>query len=251
MIVILIRRPAPDAVFGIGNVGILLLSNRCIQAVPDHLVRHIQSKRCHQRIVCIQAKSRLRRLLNAHPDLLHRMHHFPVAVQLIPEQICHHNHLRTNQGNHLLQSPLIAFDYRVVCLRLSGPGGIAGDLRCDTGEKVGSGFVGKTFMSGGCQRMLQHSRCCGLSVGSRHHNDFHSGACHLQNIFRKYPCRLSGKCRAAASRHAKKPSCSLAGCNGQNSLKLIWFTHYQFPFVDFLSLPCTALVRIFSLEFRL
>ena len=251
MIVILIRRPAPDTVFGIGNVCILLLSDRCIQAVPDHLVRHIQSKRCHQRIVCIQAKSRLRRLLNAHPDLLHRMHHFSVAVQLIPEQICHHNHLRMDQRNHLLQSPLVAFDHRVVCPWLSGPGGITGNLRRDTGEKVGSGFVGKTFMPGRCQRMLQHPRRRGLSVGSRHHNDFHPGACHLQNVFCKYPRCLSGKCRAAASRHAKKPSCSLAGCNGQNGLKLIWFTHYKYPLINFLSLPYAALVRYSPSGFRL
>ena len=73
--------------------------------------------------------------LISHPDAdrIRGMHDFPVAVQLVAEQVCNGDDFRMDQRNNLFERAFITFDDRVMRLRPSAPCRVAGQLRGNAG----------------------------------------------------------------------------------------------------------------------
>ena len=166
-VVIFILRLAADAVGGVGNLrpgpgggGPLL------DAKPDHLIGQVPGQGGREGAVRVQAELGLRHALHGHPDVLQRVGHFTVAVQLIPEQVGHYHHLGLQLGENLPGRRLVALDNGVFLPAFAGKAAVHHKLRGDAADEVGPGTVGKIAFPLLQKGLLHHAGAGGLAVGA-------------------------------------------------------------------------------------
>ena len=166
-VVIFILRLAADAVGGVGDLrlgpgggGPLL------DAEPDHLIGQVPGQGGGEGAVRVQAEPGLRHALHGYPDVLQRMGHLAIAVQLVPKQVGHHHHLGLQLGENPPGRRLVALDDGVFLPAFAGEAAVHHKFRGDAADEVGAGAVGKIAFPLLQKGLLHHAGAGGLAVGA-------------------------------------------------------------------------------------
>ena len=192
IVIINIFTAASGTFAGIRQVDVTLYADRGVQAEINDLIGQSQGQGGGERLFRVQDQSGLGNPAGTDPDLLQRIFNAAVTVHLVTEQVGDHDRFGMHQGNDLFQGRFITLQNRVMGLGLSGPGGIAGQFRCNSGQQIGAGFIEQTGMAGLRQGMLDHIAGSRLAVGAGDYNDFHAFRSPLQNLFRDPHGHLAG-----------------------------------------------------------
>ena len=100
-VVVVIFCLAADAVGSVRDLRLLPRGDgSLLQSVKDGSVGQIQCQGGGEGAVGIEAEHRIRCTLNPEADILQRVGHLTVAVQLVAKEIGHQNHLRLQLGEH-------------------------------------------------------------------------------------------------------------------------------------------------------
>ena len=158
---------AADAVRRIGELVDPVVIDGRIDAEEHHRVRQHVMKRRAQRVVRVHAERRVLGVFNADADVLQRMRDLTIAVELVAEDVRHHDGLRVNKFRDGLERRLVRLNERVRIAALARQRRVHGKLRRHAAEQICAGLVGKERNSSVRPRLLDHARRRGLAVGAR------------------------------------------------------------------------------------
>ena len=158
---------AADAVWRVGQLLHARGVDRRVDAEENHRIFKIVVDRRAERIVRVQAERRVRAVADANLDVFQRVRHLAVAVELVAEEVRHHDGLRVDERGNRLERRLVRLDQCVRIAALAEQGGVHGELGGHAAEQVCAGLVGKVRNSSVSPRLLDHTRGRGLAVGAR------------------------------------------------------------------------------------
>ena len=164
-----------------------------------------------ERIVRVQAERRVRAVADANLDVFQRVRHLAVAVELVAEEVRHHDGLRVDERGNRLERRLVRLDQCVRIAALAEQGGVHGELGGHAAEQVCAGLVGKVRNSSVSPRLLDHTRGRGLAVGARDEHGRHVLCQLAQQIRTELKRDAPRKVRAAAAEQTDRDAGQLAG----------------------------------------
>ena len=188
---------AADAVRRVGELLDTGGVDRRVDAEENHRIFKIVVDRRAERIVRVQAERRVRAVADANLDVFQRVRHLAVAVELVAEEVRHHDGLRVNQ--------------RMRIAALAEQGGVHGELGGHAAEQVCAGLVGKVRDSSVGPRLLDHTGGRGLAVGARDDHGRHVLCQLAQQIGTELQRDAPGEIRAAAAQQTDRDAGQLAG----------------------------------------
>ena len=219
-IVVFVFGLAADAVAGVGQLALLRGGHGAlIDAEENDPVRQIARERRGEGAVGVETERRLRHGGDAGAHVFQGVGHLAVAVQLIPEEVRHHDHLRPELGEDLHGGGLIALDDGVLPAALAGERGIHHELGRDAGDQVCAGAVGKIALALLGEGLLDHAGGGGLAVGAGDGDGLDVPGQDAQQVRTDAQGPAAGHGGAAPVQDAGKPAQPLAEQNGEKSTK--------------------------------
>ena len=155
---------AADAVRRVGQLFHARGVDRRVDAEEDHRIFKIVVDRRAERIVRVQAERRVRAVADADLDVFQRVRHLTVAVELVVEEVRHHDGLRVDERGNRLERRLVRLDQ---CVRIAAPaeqGGVHGELG---GHAAGAGLRRTCWQSKRFQRQPTTARSYARSWSCR------------------------------------------------------------------------------------
>ncbi len=150
-----------------------------------------------------------------------------VAVELVAEDVVHHQALDRQIFARAAESRLVALDQRMGIRALAGQRAVLGKYRDDAGQQVGARLVGEIAEPRVRERLLDHAGGGGLSVGAGHDRDPDPARQLAEDILVDFERKPAGQVGAAAAQTAQHRARDLAHQNRQPGSEL----HIMTPFI--------------------
>ena len=200
-----------DAVRRVGQLRHPLLINGNVYAVEQHGVVHFIGKGPGKGVISIETQGSIFAVADTNADIVQRVGHLAVAVQLIAKHVGHHYHLGVHIAADGLEGRLVGLDEGIGIPALACQGRVHGKLRCDAAEKIGAGLVGKERNSRIGQGLFNHAGGGGLTVGARDEDRRHVLCQRAQQMGTQLQCNAAGKIRAAPAQEPNGEPGQFAG----------------------------------------
>ena len=170
MIVVFVLRLASDTVAGIRQKGAgLRACGAGVKSVPHNPVwQPVVFQRGCQGAVCVQAEDGLGHAPDSLPDVGQRVRDLAVALQLIPEEVCHNDNARLQLAEDSTGGCLVAFNHGGLLLHPAEGIRIHHKFCNHAAHEVCAGAVGKVRDAGLPKCLLDHAGTGCFAVGSRH-----------------------------------------------------------------------------------
>ena len=138
------------------------------------------------------------------------MRDLAIAVELVAEDVRHHDGLRVNKFRDGLERRLVRLNERVRIAALARQRRVHGKLRRHAAEQICAGLVGKERNSSVCPRLLDHARRRGLTVGARNDHSRYVLCQVAQQIRTDFERHAPGKVGSASAQQANQRPAALA-----------------------------------------
>ena len=221
-VIVGILRLAVDAVRRVGKFRGVARLQRHVDSEKPCLVRHMLRDGRDERIICVQAQERFRRMRDALDDVAQRMRDLAVAVELVAKDVRRDDDLGLEILQNGLGRGLVALDDRELLFAFAGERALHGKLRRDAGDEVRAGFVSQIALLLVDERLLDHARAGGLAVCAGDEDRAHAlreRTEHGRTDLQRDPARHGG---AAAPHEADQKARDLAAENRKKYSKFHW-----------------------------
>ena len=205
-IVVLVLRLAADAVACVGQFALFPGGNGALVNPEEArlVVQIIRQRRCQRAVGVETERDGLRQGRQRRADIRKRMRHLTVAVELIAEEVQDNHDLGLELGEDLYGRSFVTLDDGIFLFAFAEKRGVHHEFRCNAGQKIRAGAVGKIVFSLSGKALLNHAGGGSLAVGAGDGDGFHAAREDRQQIRTDPERPLTGHGGTAAMYQAGK-----------------------------------------------